>query len=653
MPTYTVTDPQTGKVVRLTGDSPPTEAELEQIFASMAQPAAQAEPGIAQSFDVGGMRGAQNVVEGVQQLAAEGAVGRARSPIGGAMGVSGLTEEIARLQDPARAAEQVAAAQQQRDELIRRQAEGRAAFEQSPEGRSIAGRVGQFVGEAGSAAAIPAARGLALPARMAEQGAIGLGVGGIMPQGEDGSRGQSAAIGAAIGAAAPAVVAAAGKGISTVRSLLGANRAEMLTRMGGEELTQETAKRLEAAQRLGIQLTPAEATGDIKLAARQGRVGAAGEGGGFDVMADFAKTRGEQETAAINRFLFDLSPENSSAAAAVRGAASRVISKEESALAKAAKPYYDAAKVNSIPEGQLGQLLESDPVLKAAYGRVMSDPIWQRALGKSPLNSVQAADIVKKQLDDQIGLAMRDVRKQEAAQYLGAKRALLELADSASPDYAKARAIYSDEAPMVAALREGKIGKLADMGDMELKNVSRVLFDPQETDLNVLRNIADRVGKEDPEAWGRIVRNEIERRLDASRYERGAQNFYDSVLRKERDFQMFMVATKNLPEARRTLIDMKRAFANLLNPITAKTAAAQARSGVDMPRADTRYLTQVIDNALGGRFDRAAAEIITNPQWQAELAAVLKKNGRIPQAQAFAELLGRVQATQVNDEANQ
>ena len=42
MATFIVTDPQTGKKLRLTGDSPPTEQELEQIFASQApQEAAQ------------------------------------------------------------------------------------------------------------------------------------------------------------------------------------------------------------------------------------------------------------------------------------------------------------------------------------------------------------------------------------------------------------------------------------------------------------------------------------------------------------------------------------------------------------------------------------------------------------------------------------
>ena len=39
MPTYTVTDPATGRKVNLTGDSPPTEQELEEVFSSLGAPA--------------------------------------------------------------------------------------------------------------------------------------------------------------------------------------------------------------------------------------------------------------------------------------------------------------------------------------------------------------------------------------------------------------------------------------------------------------------------------------------------------------------------------------------------------------------------------------------------------------------------------------
>jgi len=38
MPTYKVTDPSTGKTLRLTGDSPPSETELNQIFSSINAP---------------------------------------------------------------------------------------------------------------------------------------------------------------------------------------------------------------------------------------------------------------------------------------------------------------------------------------------------------------------------------------------------------------------------------------------------------------------------------------------------------------------------------------------------------------------------------------------------------------------------------------
>jgi hypothetical protein len=41
MPTYEVTDPASGKKIRLTGDSPPTDAELEEIFASVSAPQQQ------------------------------------------------------------------------------------------------------------------------------------------------------------------------------------------------------------------------------------------------------------------------------------------------------------------------------------------------------------------------------------------------------------------------------------------------------------------------------------------------------------------------------------------------------------------------------------------------------------------------------------
>lgn len=50
MPTYEITDPQTGQKLRITGDSPPSEQELEQIFASQrpAEPKGFTGAGVAE-----------------------------------------------------------------------------------------------------------------------------------------------------------------------------------------------------------------------------------------------------------------------------------------------------------------------------------------------------------------------------------------------------------------------------------------------------------------------------------------------------------------------------------------------------------------------------------------------------------------------------
>ena len=44
MPTYKVTDPSSGKTVRLTGDSAPTEQELEEVFKSITQQSPSSAP---------------------------------------------------------------------------------------------------------------------------------------------------------------------------------------------------------------------------------------------------------------------------------------------------------------------------------------------------------------------------------------------------------------------------------------------------------------------------------------------------------------------------------------------------------------------------------------------------------------------------------
>lgn len=86
MPSYKVTDPTTGKSVTLTGDSPPTEAELTEIFSTVhgSQPRGTNAPNPAQAqvnlmsgmsgtekFLVGAGKGMMDIVRGGKQAALE------------------------------------------------------------------------------------------------------------------------------------------------------------------------------------------------------------------------------------------------------------------------------------------------------------------------------------------------------------------------------------------------------------------------------------------------------------------------------------------------------------------------------------------------------------------------------------------------------
>lgn len=78
MPTYKITDPKTGRPVRLTGDAPPSEAELSQVFDSLhgstqvASPAQQPSSGgvfdTAKDLAIGAAKGVGNTVYGLGKV---------------------------------------------------------------------------------------------------------------------------------------------------------------------------------------------------------------------------------------------------------------------------------------------------------------------------------------------------------------------------------------------------------------------------------------------------------------------------------------------------------------------------------------------------------------------------------------------------------
>ena len=485
--------------------------------------------------------------------------------------------------------------------------------------------------------------------RAVGQGALqGAGAGFLQYVPEGGSRTVNTLFGGALGGAIPLGFGAAVQGAKLLKKPA-TYVAEKV--MQGVDAV-KTLKNKQAADRLGLTIyTPAEASGSPLAAAEQGRRGTSPAGA--LKMQKMGDERLAQEQKIVGDLLDDLSPDGSSAAGEVRGVAKTVFNKEEKALAAAAKPLYQRAYAQPAPGDELLQLASRDGNIETALKDVMTDPLYKLKLSEATPNSIQVWDLVKRNVGRKIAAAKRDGDKEAAMILEESQNSLLNILDNASPEYAAARALYSEGAKPLQKLRESNLGRLANLNDMQLKNVSKIIFDPAETDIKVLMQLRDNVVKQSPDTWGRIVRNEIERKLDMAKGSSPATNFYNAFLAKPRDYRQLLVATQGLPNVRQKLVDMKAVFKDLIEPISAKTAARLAKSSLDVPRSSIELARNVINNFLGGKFDKAAVDLMFSPTWDKELAKVVKINNKASRVIELGKLLSRVSAIETADANNQ
>lgn len=507
------------------------------------------------------------------------------------------------------------------------------------------------LGAAGGGIGIPILSGL-LNKNPYVKAATGATVAGLLGYGNTGSLKDSAAY-AAGGAALPFVPGMAGQvGKNLINKLTGntkdivnpiekAIQPAVAQNMLQNINPQEAIATKEAANRLGLNITPAEASGNPIAAAAQGKLGNSKEGA--QALYDFGKTRLDQQKQIIRNFLDDVSPDGSPAALNVRGAAQKVLSDKEMALSGAAKPLYQEAYKAQLPQESFDQLI-NDPVIGKAINNVTNDPIYQRELADVGANSIKTLDYAKRNIDDQIATALRTGEKNRARILTDAKNQLVTTLDKESPTYGAARALYSEGAKPLEQLRNSNIGRLADLPDPQLKNVSKIIFDPGQTDLNVVAQLRDEISKKSPNAWRGIVRNEIERRMDLSNGDYSGSTFFSKILKSDKDFKQFVTATQGMPDVQSKLLDMRAAFKNLINPVTAQTAARLAKSSLDVPRSTMEAVVNHAKNMAGGQYDQAAIKLITSGQWDKEFATISKIKDKNIRAARTAALLGKISA---------
>lgn len=457
---------------------------------------------------------------------------------------------------------------------------------------------------------------------------------------------EGAGIGGGLSAVIPGIgraIPMAGKGISRLVGNQSRIMKDFLSKFSNEEMS-TALKNKSVADRLGVKLTPAEAGDNPIAAAKEAKAGYTDEGQRNLLEYDKLKKKLDEES--IKKLLKGINPKSENANEEIRNSAKKIIKDREKALQSKAKPYYEASKLQEIEPSKLKELTNNG-IIEKELKAVITDPMYRTEVEGVNVNSIKVLDEVKKRIDGLIGRADRAGDKNEVRLLKKAKEQLVSAMDDVSGDYAKARAIYSEESPLIDLLRKRDIGKIAKLKDSQTKNIGNIIFDSKQTDNRELARLASEFNKENPEAWSRIVRNYIENSIDTKYKGKTGYhgtNFFNQFLSQDKSYDKLMTALSGNHEAQQTLKDMRQVFKLIQNKPTAKGAAARSASNVDVNRNWLAEVNKFLHKATGGHYDKAMIDIITTDKWQKAFETALKNPTAEAKGKGFINLLDDVMA---------
>lgn len=283
-----------------------------------------------------------------------------------------------------------------------------------------------------------------------------------------------------------------------------------------------------AANRQGIDITPAEATNFPSLKAQQKWLGNTVQS--QNEMAGFYEKRTGQVQGATDRFLGKISPVDSAEVAGDMGqkaAARAVVSTMEDRAAKASPLYKKAWATEPLPWSDELETLMSRPSMKEAWSRAqkiaaerditlpqvfMADKDGNLTLNTKTVPDWQTLHFMKLGLDDLVSSAEsrgNSFGNVVAGSIKQTTKNLTGYMKSNNQSYAEAQKMYADTVPGVERITEGMVGRMADAGPMQLSNMARTLFGANSGPAAIAEAKAA-ISKADPEAWQALKRSWIQ-----------------------------------------------------------------------------------------------------------------------------------------------
>lgn len=174
-------------------------------------------------------------------------------------------------------------------------------------------------------------------------------------------------------------------------------------------------------------------------------------------------------------------------------------------------------------------------------------------------------------------------------------------------------------------IKSGVVSQIATLGEKERINLSNRIFNPQHSDIKMMREVRQLVEKENPEAWGALLRDYLESSLGKGKKIVSGKNAYDTWFANDRQFNHLMAAAEGMPKVQQAFKDMRLIFKHKSNPPTMQQIKGSAKSSTDIS-GNRNPIQYAINLLLGKKYDKAVVELMSDPQWYKKLRVLATTN---------------------------
>lgn len=278
-------------------------------------------------------------------------------------------------------------------------------------------------------------------------------------------------------------------------------------------------------------------------------------------------------------------------------AASNAIKMAKLERSAAVKPLYDEAYKQEIGESTLNSF-RGDPIISRSLNKVRNATEYKKDLQGVPDTSIKVLDLAKRDLDDQVDVALRAGERDKARRLSEARDRLVKATDAAAGEsYKRARSEYQRlSKELVEPLENGSVGILAKIkGPAMVRQVAKVMDDVLANPNAVKGLRVALTNQQGPESWNKLVKLSLAKQFDKAAKETQGGD----VVNLAGKFRQAVVGTPSRAKAMDEALDpsVRPVFDDLMESLQLIAREARSRGG-----SDTAFNQEITKLQKGGAF---------------------------------------------------